>query len=252
MSLGLIFETGRQTKLLSDIAGGVLVSSVHSAFSLLPGIKGFWPMTAFIWSGDALDISGNGHSLMASGEPIFFGNPGYAAFDGTDDAFSHADAPGLDISAAETHIDPSMRGLTLGGWFRVPDAAQTASMSKWADASQQAYKMGFTNFHISQNGSASNFAYFSSQPYVADAWHFFVGRFDRQAGELDMWCNEERADTVNTAYTAIFNSSEPFRIARQQTNYSECDAALCFLCCSALSDSVISNLFEVSRGLFSV
>lgn len=252
MTLTTAFELGRIPKAISDLATVGPVSSVHSAFSLLPGLRGFWPMTAFLWSGDLMDVSGNGLSLMADGAPVFFDTPGYAAFNGVDDSFYHSDTPALDISATETHVDPSMRGLTLGGWFRVPDAAQTASMSKWADASQQAYKMGFTNFHVSANGSASNFAFFSSQPYVVDEWHFFVGRFDRAGGALDMWCNEERADTVETAYTGIFNSTEPFRIARQQTNYSECDAALCFLCCSALQDEVIADLFAVSRGLFSV
>lgn len=248
MSLEVAFEVSRLKKPLDDLS--IADQGIHSAYTLLPGLKGFWPMTAFMWSGDVLDISGNGHPLMANGDPVFFGNPGYASFDGSDDAFSHADAPGLDISAAETYIDASMRGLTMGCWSRVPDAAQTASMSKWAETSQQAYKMGFTNFHISQSGSASNFVYFSSQPYDVDAWHFFVGRFDRQAGALDMWCSEERAETVATSYTSIFNSTEPFRIARQQTNYSECDMALAFLCCSALSDAVINNLFQVSRGRF--
>lgn len=249
-NLEVAFELGRIPKAISDLAAAGLAP--HSAFTLLPGLRGFWPMTAFNSSGGALDLSGNAHHLTSDGLPIFFGQPGFAALDGTDDSFSHADTAGLDISAAESYIDPSMRGLTMGGWFRVPDAAQTASMSKWADTAQQAYKMGFTNFHISQDGSASNFVYFSSQPYIADAWHFFVGRFDRSAGTLDMWCNEERADQVETAYTAIFNSTEPFRIGRQQTNFSECDPSHCFLCCSALSDDVISSLFEVSRGLFSV
>lgn len=252
MSLKMAFETGRLLQPLQDLAEAGTRPSVHSAFALLPGLRGFWPMTAFDASGGALDLSGNGYGLGADGAPAFFGAPGYAAFDGTDDSFTHSDVAGLDISAAESYIDASMRGLTMGGWFRVPDAAQTASMSKWADSTQQAYKMGFTNFHISQSGSAANFCYFASQPYTVDVWHMFVGRFDRQAGTLDMWCNTERASTVETAYTSIFNSSEPFRIARQQTNYSECDAALCFVCCSALSDDMISNLFEISRDLFGV
>jgi len=234
-----------------------------SLFQALPGLRGFWPMSAFESGGNCFDQSGNGRTLTYNGNPVYNYDSlaPYIRFDGTGDYLSRADEAGLDILGTETYVAAGHRGLTLGGWFRPEDTTVNDTlMSKWGAAGQRSYLLQIAGgvagdpvaFYISDDGTNSSGAT-STTGFSANEWQFMAGRFnDADTGaELAVWLNEEMT-TAATARASVFNSNASFCIGAEVINLLTGRASMCFLCASALSDATVWAIYQHTRALFKV
>jgi hypothetical protein len=235
-----------------------------SMFQALPGLRGFWPMSS-IGAGTALDLSGNARTLTYNGNPTynFDSLAPYIRFDGAGDYLSRADEAGLDILGTETYIAALHRGLTLGGWFRPEDDANTVQiMGKWYTAGQKSYALRLrgavagdpVSFYISDDGTNSDSAN-STAGYSTNEWQFFAGRFnDALAGaELAVWINDTMTPAA-TARASIFSGTDNFAIggAADGTLLYTGRASMCFLCAAALADATVWAIYQHTRALFGV
>jgi len=240
-----------------------------SMFQALPGLRGFWPMSAFgAGTIPVYDQSGNGRQLTYNGNPVFGSGSGLSGglapwirFDGTGDYLSRADEAGLDILGTETYVD--VPGLTLGGWFRPENITNGMGLiSKWGASGQYSYILTAAGnvandpvqFTISDDGTNFDTAT-SANGYSANTWQFMAGRFNDAAtgAELAVWLNDDQT-TNNTARNAIFNGNADFNISGSNSgsNLLTGRASLCFLCACALHDSVVWALYQHTRSLFGV
>jgi hypothetical protein len=247
---------------------------ILNTYQLLLGLRGLWPMASIDSLGGTLDSSGQEQrTLTKNGNPVYGLLPPilapYIQLDGTGDWLSRGDEPGLQIRGTETYF-PSQassvgaaRGLTLGGWFRPTNGAiNQALLVKWGGASLNAYGLfmdGFDaenpfQFHISEGGITSHHAE-STRTTTMSTWQFAAGRFnDADTGaELTVWSNDTKT-TNSTTYASIFNTPRDFTIGAQHSGATLFTGrmSLCFLCAAALPDSVIEDLYAVSRPLFDV
>ena len=237
---------------------------VLSAFLALPGLRGFWPMSVFDGSGNAIDVSGHGHTLTYNGNPTYnvTGLAPYLALDGTGDYLSKADDEDLDILGTEAYV--GIPGLTLGGWFYSTDTTNSrGAMSKWdSTGPQRSYALLLGGavegdpvlFYISDDGTNTDNVV-SSVGYSASTWTFIAGRFDDSdtGAEQAVWVNATKT-TDTTARAAAFNSTADFLIGGRHggNDLMTGRASLCFLCAAAVPDNTISLLYQCSRGLFGV
>jgi len=233
-------------------------------FMRLPGLRGFWPMSAFDSTGAAQDQSGHGHHLTYNGNPTYSyaGLAPYIDLDGVGDYLSRADEADLDILGTETYVAAGVRGLTVGGWFYVDDdTAAQGLISKYGAAGQRSWLLYVdgvaagdpVRFIISDNGTNTDTTT-STNGIVASTWHFCVGRYcDALVGaELQVWI-DNTATSAATARNSIFNSNAGFNIgAWNGGSVLNGRASLCFLCAAALSDTIIQSLYQATRALFGV
>ena len=236
-----------------------------SMYMALSGLRGFWPMSGVLGTGNCVDQSGNGRTLTYNGNPRydFDGLAPYIRFDGTGDYLARADEAGLDITGAETFIAAGHRGLTLGGWFRPERITTTESLiSKWAGPANFSYVLQAdgaaggdpVTFYISDDG-ANTSSVTSTTGFSANEWQFMAGRFnDADTGEeLAVWLNEELT-TGATARNAIFNGNADFNISGHNsgTQLFLGRASMCFLCAAALADATVWAIYQHTRALFRV
>ena len=237
--------------------------SMHMA---LPGLRGFWPMSGVLGTGNCVDQSGNGRTLTYNGNPRydFDSLAPYIRFDGTGDYLSRADEAGLDILGTETFIAAGHRGLTLGGWFRPERITTNESLISKYDAagndrSYMLYLRGDVvgdpvRFIISDDGTGTDFVS-STGAFSANEWQFMAGRYnDADTGaELAVWLNEELT-TAATARNSIHNSAADFNISGYNSGTSLFlgRASMCFLCAMALSDATVWAIYQHTRALFRV
>ena len=242
--------------------GGFAWRTACSMFQALPGLRGFWPMSAFDSSGNAYDQSGHGHTLTYNGNPRydFDGLAPYIRFDGTGDYLSRADEADLDILGTETYVAAGHRGITLGGWFRPENVTNTMSLiSKWAPANfsyilqaDGAAGGDPVIFYMSDDGANTSSAS-STTGFSANEWQFMAGRFnDALTGkELAVWLNDEMTSAAS-ARASIFNGNADFNISGNNSgsNLLTGRASMCFLCAVALHDSTVWNIYQQTRALF--
>lgn len=238
-------------------------SRAASLHLLLPGLRGFWPMSAFDSSGNAQDQSGHAHHLTYNGNPqyTFRALHPYIAFDGAGDYLARADEADLDITGTEAYVVAAARGMTQGGWFYFDNAASGNEriMTKRGDASNISWFMGriaagVAVFAVTSDGTAGTLASVSSTATVgAGAWTFIAGRFDPST-TLDVWVNGAQATNAAAIPASIFSGNGPFQVSGYNgaTELMTGRAALCFLCAAALSDTQISSIFNATRALFGV
>ena len=240
--------------------------NVVSSFSTIPGLVGFWPMSSVQRStGNAFDLSGQGRTLTYNGAPTYNIEQDftpYINFGATADSLSRPDETDLDIIGTETIYDSSVRGLTMGGWFRgdrFESALFELPMGKVSNVAGQFSYFIIKDtaldllFRISTDGTAL-VSVTSSISLLNNTWYFIVGRFIPST-ELAIFVSTTK-NTFTTAIPAtIFNSAANFSIGRI-TGVTGADmrgrASLCFLSANALSDALINGLFQQSRVLFGV
>jgi len=241
------------------------LSQAIALFQSLPGLRGFWPMSAIDSSGNAIDQSGHGHTLTYNGNPTYNqdGLAPYIDLDGTGDYLSRADESDLDIDGTESYIVSGLNGLTMGGWF-YPDAGGIQIlMSKTGGGSNASYSMFIGSStsltaRVSNNGTTLVDQSASLSSSILSKWNLFVIRYDPSAELLMrvMNADEDTSGSLTSGVPAsLFNSSAPFNIGNRNSSTSflyNGRASLCFLCAAALPDSIISTLFNVSRGVFEV
>lgn len=256
MSLEEAFETGRLRQPLEDIATAMRANA-YAQFASLPGLREFWPMTVTNDDGDAIGFFGN--SLLAANTPLFnaVANSAHVELDGSSSYFYQVDGPFYDVIGTETYIDTSIRGLTLGGWFRHNSLSNNqVYISKENDA-LLAYTLFMDDtledvrFSVDDGGGSETV--FGDALEEVSTWVFVVGRFD-PASSLAVFQNETKTEQ-STTMAAIQNSAAQFRIGAGNTtapDYLNGQASMCFLCAAALSDDLIGSLFQSSRKLFGV
>lgn len=235
-----------------------------SVFSLLPGIRGFWPMSNFDTSGNALDLGGNGRTLTYNGNPVYntYGLAPYIKMDAVGDSLSRADEAELDITGTEAFVAGGLKGLTIGGWFWF-DAFTTArvAMAKWKvtgsdDRSYRIYWSQVLNAfacEVSSDGTAVT-SVPSTAGYGTGAWYFIAGRFFPSA-ELAIFVNKVKDVNVTAIPASIYSGAANFYIGTQDagsTFMMNGLSSLCFLCASALPDGTIRGLYEQTRALYGV
>jgi len=231
-----------------------------SLIMALPGLRGFWPMSAVDSSGNAFDQSGNGRTLTYNGNPTYnyAGLVPYIDLDGTGDYLSRATEAGLDILGTESYI--ANPGLTMGGWFQItslPGSTFPAFMGKVSGASQRSYWLPYNSttgevlFVITNDGSTS--VQVSGGNLSVGTWYFIAGRFEPST-ELAIWINGTQSTNTTSIPASIFNSSSALEIGRNASSSAVVDgrASMCFLCASYLSDTIVSDIYQQSRVMFGV
>jgi len=236
-----------------------------SAFRTLPGLRGLWVATEFDTSGNWEDQSRYDLTLTLNGNPTFNydGLIPYAAFDGTGDYFSRSDEAATSITGTESHIDSSVRGLTLGGWFYTTDTtASQMAITKWAGGGNYSYFLALRGdvagdpvmLRISDDGTTTA-TLASSNGYSSATWHFIVGRFnDNDTGEELAIFLDAVKTTVTTAMASIDDNASDFEIGASSSGSDLLTGrvSIAFLCSAAIPDDMIGALFQQSRALYGV
>jgi hypothetical protein len=242
------------------------VSWFHAmtAYMTLLGLRGFWPMTVADDTPLYKDYGTFGLDLSAvseAGEPLLglHNLAPYVAFDG--DFTQHlfrADHADIDIIGDEAFIAPAYRGLTVGlwAWFDALNDEE-GLISKWA-TSQQAYRLlkpgdNKLDFEISSTG-ANTFTVSTAATIAIDKWYYIVGRFDPST-EIAIFVGEDNSLVKTTNVTSIpatlHNSTDSLKFGL--TNASDHHVgrqSFDFLCCAALPDYVIGQLYYHSKAMY--
>ena len=172
-----------------------------------------------------------------------------------------ADAAVNRILGTEAFTQAGFRGLTLGGWFWIDALAQAGLVSKWLAAGNQLsyllqYDAATPNFRFatSNTGAALATVVASTAYTVAiNQWYFVVGRFNPSTS-TDIHVNGVWDYNAVAAPAALFNSTALLRVGAYDGNANELDGRVSsvFLCAAQLSDQVINNAFQSTRGLYGV
>ena len=237
----------------------------YGMFQNLLNLRGFWPMSAFNENAHAIDFSSQSRNLTPNGgspagptSNMLFAIP-YAAFT-TDQYFSRTSEAGLEITGTESWLaDNALKGLTLGGWFYVTSLASAGYFIAKDDLSARSYGLyhqtdGSIRFGMFDSLS-SYWEVVSSTNISINTWYFLVGRAAIGSGSRDVFINAVKtADTSLPPPTEISNAAADFCVGARSdaTAFLNGNAALCFVCASALSDTVISTLFSQTRRRFGV
>jgi hypothetical protein len=232
--------------------------NIVSSFMALPGLRGFWPMSAFDSSGNAQDQSGHAHHLTYNGNPTYnyTGLAPYIDLDGTGDYLARADEADLDIIGNESYM--AVPGLTAGGWFWVDDKTASRMFINKDNpiGNQRSWQLTYVTgnevrFIVSTNGLAVVTC--TGADISEDAWYFLVGRFNPST-ELKLWMNATTYTQAVGVPATLFNSNADLRIGMRGNTAIPLDgrASLCFLCAALLSDAQISSLYQQTRGVFGV
>lgn len=234
---------------------------VDSFILSLPGLRGYWPMSAIDASGNALDISGNGRTLTYNGNPTYSvdGFVPYIDLDGTGDYLSRADEAGLDILGTESFIASGIRGLTFGGWFKFDNSTPAANEFMIGKG-----RLGFissTSYFIYRRTSDDkvvclicdgSFTGVGSDPVTATDWFFCAARFDPST-ELAIFIDNDKNTNTTAIPASIQNTSVEFCVGDDTTGDNlPGRASRCFLAAAAWPDSIIDAIFQRSRQEYGV
>jgi hypothetical protein len=219
-------------------------------------------MSAFNQTGAAFDQSGNVRTLTYNGNPTynFEGLAPYIDFDGVGDFLSRADEAGLDITGTEAYVASAVRGLTLGGWYRIDSFAANQWLSGKYNTvgNNRSYALAFlttpeVRFIVSGNGTATITAISSVAPVVT-TWTFWVGRFT-PSSELAIFQNNVKTINTTSIPASIFNSTASYVLGARDNGAADLMTgrqSMQFLCATALSDAIIGALYQNSRAMFGV
>lgn len=224
----------------------------------LPGLRGYWPMSDFDSSGNAIDIS-QGRTLTYNGNPTYnyhaSGGP-YIDLDGTGDFLSRADEAGLDILGTESYIASAVRGLTIGVWCFADSVTGTRCLISKDDASTQRswlfqLSAGVPDVFIFDTGST--FSTTSGGTVSASTWTHLVIRFVPST-ELSIYKNgAEIASNTTSIKASIMNSTTALQWGAQNaSNLLDGRLGICFLCAMALSDTAIDNIYQNTRDFYGI
>lgn len=255
----------------SGIEVGPNFDEIYTNLLGVQGLRGLWYPGNVTSNGNLPDMSGQGNALVdniagavnvrAQMIPIY-------PFNGTSQYLSAANAAWNQIQGTEARVTPGARGLTMGGWFFNNSTAPAnfkGLMSKWQDAvgNQRSYLLAQnTNGHFQAYISGNGTTQFSVDEGVipASSWHFVVMRYTASAelAIFDNWDGVTGAKVVNTTSipASLFNSTAEFEIgaydAATATSFFAGFYSLAFLCCAALTDTLLARLFTRMRPFFAV
>jgi hypothetical protein len=194
------------------------------------------------------DLSGMGRHLTMNGgvfSSTYNNNIAYLELDGSNDYASRADEAGLDITGA----------VCLGGWFWFDTANAGRLIGKGNNTlANTAYLLTAASGPLPQF-SISDGATFDSVGAAASvstlAWHFIVGRYTPST-EIAVFVDGVKATNTTGINASIQNIAGAFTIGADFTPAVFLDgrAALCFLCSSDLTDTVLRNFYERTKPIF--
>ncbi len=246
MSADTAFELGRLYEPIKRIAD-TLSASQQDIFIRLPGLMAYFPMGIRFANGSVVGHSGAGASLVQTGVcPVGYDGNSFAGLgNGTNYLYTSS---GLGITGLETFIEPALRGLTIGGWFKVETMPINGDgvISKDAAAPNAGYALairqnGETQFYISQNGTALSLVMSSSA--TIGEWHFLVGRFTPST-EVAVFVDAVKTVNTTSIGASINVSSQNFEVGRyinDNTRILHSETRDVFVCAAALSDELIEQ-----------
>lgn len=229
------------------------LGELYGQFLGLPGLRAFWPLSAYTSANVYADQSGNGKGItaQAGATPAVYNSliPTVAFNGGATAYLTRANEADLQITGA----------VTVGGWFFFTNLTNAAGLlSKTGGSANNAYWMyapsgnvpvqfgignGAANIHASSAANATN-----------GVWHFAVGRYTPST-ELACFLDNQKGTLTAGVYAAINAGVDAFEIGRvfnSATGTINGNGALCFLCAAALSDTLLAYLWQRSRGMFGV
>jgi len=252
----LVAETKRQDRRMAQLWNTAMsqkrMGDVLGCVFAFPALRGCWLMSNFGEAGHVIDRAGQGRTLTNNNVTFCLENflP-YASFNGTTGYLERADEAGLDILGNESHVEPPIRGLTLGAVVYFENAASDYEvvLAKGAGAvGDTAYWLdrddsGYGRFVV---GDGAAFQGPSSTVAVgAQTWVSFIGRFDPST-ELALWVDDVKyTDTVGVPAT-LTNVAEALNIGSYDGGsgyFMDGRVALAWLCAANVSDAVLMKYY---------
>jgi hypothetical protein len=252
MSADTALEVGRLYAPLKTIADAFAFAQKDS-FIHLPGLRGYWPMSAVNYLGRAVDHSNASVHLQRTGSPTYgFDGNAYIQL-GVATDFLHTASSELDFTGTEAWIDPAIQGLTVGGWFMM-DASSVVDrglITKDITAPNRGFALLQKNtnqygFFISGDGSGVSQVIGSTA--LVSQWQFVVGRFTPST-EVAVFVDGNKASLTTSVPAQCTVSTQNFEVGRYLANNSQIvhgKARDLFICAAALSDSLIEEVYKAS------
>lgn len=223
-----------------------------ATLALLPGVRAVWPMGPRATAGPA-DVSGNAKTLTVTNGAQFFlynGLTPYFRLPGLA-YLNRADEADLDLSAA----------FTIGGWVWFDnDSANMTFMSKWVTAANLSYRIYRDSANdrmtaeITSSGAAATTVSVSSAAGSAPVrtWLFVVARFSGGAS-LDIFVGRVKVSNTTSIPVSVFSGTANFAIGADGAGAAQVmngAVSNCFISGAALSDAIITNIYEQTRILY--
>ena len=251
-----ILSTDFVKRMESTLAWGKAISE----FLMLPGLRGFWPMSAHDNS-NIFDLSGQGRTLTRNiVTSNWIGLAPTGRFDAATSRYlNRATETGLEILGTESNTSSAYRGLTVGGWFNPDSTLNLAGyMAKYTNvaatsafALHQSTGVADGARFVIYNGGVAYPVLSAANAVTPSMWHFIVGRFVPSIS-VSVFTDGIFADNLVGIPASITNSPADFEIGRlggalvYYTGYG----SLFFLCAMGLSDTILKALYEHTRPLF--
>lgn len=256
MSLADAFEQGiiwAEVKRVADLlAGGISVNvipEVREPFVNLPGLRGYWPMSAVDFLGNAKDHSGASSDLSRSGSPTFGYDGNAFVQTGVGNDILQGSTSAQDVSGTEAWMASAIRGLTWGCWVNV-DATPSVfggMVSIWPSPTQASYSLNWRSDNtiygsVSVDGTATVFV--SSAARAIEEWLFVVARFTPST-EIAIFTNDTKVVNTTSIPASLHNSTGAFEVGGMlglSTRVLEAKFRDIFLCQAILTDVQIEDL----------
>jgi hypothetical protein len=228
------------------------LSELPATFLALPALRAFWPLNVWNNAGQFQDMSGNGKVLAGANMQVGIYNNlvPYASFNGTSANIVRASEADLQITGA----------LTIGGWFywnTFPGAGQRGLMGKYDAGTQRSYLLfqdstPQIDFIVSNTGAVDAGQVNNPNTPTAAAWYFVAGRYTPST-ETAIFLNNNKNTNTTSIPASLFSGTAAFQVGSYNSaNWMDGRAAACFLCAAALPDTLLSYVFQRTRGIFGV
>lgn len=222
-------------------------------FLSLPGLAGLWGAMSIDQANNLYDLSGQGRTLTATGTTALGtvnGLAGYMTLDGSTTFWSRADEAGLDLTGA----------LSILAWVYFTNAAsaQEVILSKGNGAAAgTAYWLNRQATGEARGLVSTGAAFVSAigtSVLAASTWYLVGMRYDPT---VDVVCFVNgRAETTTTASVpaSTVNSANQLVIGNYDAGALDMAGrvAVAALCRAALRESLVSSVYQQTRGWFGV
>lgn len=232
-------------------------------YRTLLGLRGFWPMTVADDTPLYQDYGEFNQDLSLTGQAPPLLNlhalAPYVQFTSVDNHnLYRPDNANIDIIGNEDFLGATYRGLAVGLWCWFEDLGSLEGLiSKWG-TDEQAYRIyklanDKIQFDISSSGS-NTISVTSTNAVTAAEWLYVVGRFDPST-ELALFVGDSNIltkDTYTTIVPATLHNSTQDLIfgLTNASDYQDGRQSFDFLCCAALPDYVITQLYLHSKAMY--
>lgn len=233
---------------------GPTLGECYGMFQGLPALRGFWPVSSVDQTGAVYDLSEQNRTLSNQGGPaysVWNDLIPYYDLNGTTQYLNRADEAGLDVTG----------NLTTGGWFWTDDLTAAQGLSVKGDgvtAANTNWELFFRGdvagdpVQLNVSSGAGTTTINSTNTPGSGVWFFAVGRYTPST-ELAVNLNGIWTRNTTAIPASINNSTAMFALgSRNAAVLLNGRVCLGFLCAWALSDDLVSTLFNRTRPLFGV